>query len=102
MVGGYELMRTEGALSLGTDAAAQALRLLDSKPAPAGKFVCVLDNKMTGLLAHEAFGHACEADAVLAGASVLEGRVGQKVACSDVTLADDPSIEASFGYFSHD
>jgi len=55
-----------------------------------------------GLLAHEAFGHACEADAVLAGASVLEGRVGQKVACSDVTLADDPSIEASFGYFSHD
>jgi len=102
MVGGYELMRTENALSLGAEAAAQALRLLDSKPAPAGKFVCVLDNKMTGLLAHEAFGHACEADAVLAGASVLEGRVGQKVACSEVTLADDPSIEASFGFFSHD
>jgi TldD protein len=57
---------------------------------------------MTGLLAHEAFGHACEADAVLAGASVLEGKVGQKVASDDISLIDDPTIEDTFGYFSLD
>ena len=101
-VGGYELMRTEEATTLGETAAAQAIRLLDSKPVPAGRRVCVLDNKMTGLLAHEAIGHACEADAILAGGSVLEGRLGQKVAASEVTLIDDPTIESTFGHFSYD
>lgn len=101
-VGGYELMRGEEANSLGKEAAAQALRLLDSKPAPAGKAVCILDNKMTGLLAHEAMGHACEADAILAGGSVLEGRIGQRVAVPEITLVDDPTIESTFGHFVHD
>jgi TldD protein len=101
-VGGYELMQAKETVDLGVNAAAQALRLLDSKPVPAGKFTVVLDNKMTGLVAHEAFGHACEADAVLAGASVLEGKVGQKVAHEGITLIDDPTIRNTFGYFSID
>ena len=101
-VGGYELMRTEEAETMGDIASAQAIRLLDSKPAPAGRRVCILDNKMTGLLAHEAIGHACEADAILAGASVLEGRLGQNVAAPEITLIDDPTIESTFGYFSYD
>lgn len=101
-VGGYELMRGDEAHGIGLQAAQMALRLLDSKPPPAGKFTCILDNKMTGLLAHEAFGHACEADAVLAGASVLEGKIGRKVAHEDVSLIDDPTIKNTFGYFSLD
>lgn len=101
-VGGFELMRTAGALGLGKEAAAQAIRLLDSKPAPAGKFTCILDNKMTGMLAHEAFGHACEADAIIAGASVLEGKIGSKVADEGICLVDDPTIKDTFGFFSVD
>jgi TldD protein len=101
-VGGYELMRKRDSVSIGDRAAAQALRLLDSKPAPAGKFTCILDQKMTGLMAHEAFGHACEADAVLSGASVLEDRVGKKVADESISLYDDPTIRSTFGYFSLD
>ncbi len=101
-VGGFELMRGKDAQALGKEAAAQAIRLLDSKPAPAGKFTCVLDNKMTGMLAHEAFGHACEADAILQGASVLESKVGKKVAGDEISLIDDPTIKGTFGYFSTD
>lgn len=101
-VGGFELMRTDVSHRLGPDAAAQALRLLDSKPAPAGKFVVILDNKMTGMLAHEAFGHACEADAILAGASVLEGKVGTRVANEGISLVDDPTVKGTFGYFALD
>lgn len=101
-VGGYELMKTGEAIHLGDAAAAQAVRLLDSKPAPAGKFTCVLDNKMTGMLAHEAFGHACEADAILQGASVLEGKIGKKVANKGISLVDDPTIDGTFGFFSTD
>ena len=101
-VGGYELMRKDESTSIGNLAAAQALRLLDSKPAPAGKFTCILDQKMTGLMAHEAFGHACEADAILAGASVLEDRMGKRVADESINLYDDPTIKSTFGYFSTD
>lgn len=101
-VGGYELMRTDRASGIGERSAAQAIRLLDSKPVPAGKFTVILDNEMTGILAHEAFGHACEADAVLAGSSVLEGRLGQRVAKEEVSLIDDPTIRGSFGYFAYD
>lgn len=101
-VGGYELMRKDDSTFIGNKAAAQALRLLDSKPAPAGKFTCILDQKMTGLMAHEAFGHACEADAILSGASVLENRVGQQVADESISLYDDPTIKSTFGYFSLD
>ncbi len=101
-VGGYELMSTKGALAIGDKAASMALRLLNSKPPPAGNFTCVLDSKLTGLMAHEAFGHACEADAVLAGACVLEGKLGQVVADEQVSLIDDPTIEGTFGYFGYD
>jgi len=101
-VGGYELMRTNDAVGLGDEAASQALRLLDSKPVPAGKFTVVLDNKMTGMLAHEAFGHACEADAIVSGSSVLEGLLGKKVADERISLVDDPKVENTFGYFSID
>ena len=101
-VGGYELMRTSDAGKLGDDAASQALRLLESKPVPAGNFTVVLDGKMTGMLAHEAFGHACEADGIMASSSVLEGKLGQKVADERISLIDDPTIENTFGYFSID
>ena len=101
-VGGCELLRSEAARNLASNAAAQALRLLDSKPAPAGKFTCILDNKMTGVLAHEAFGHACEADLVMAGASILEDKLEKKVAGRNVTLVDDPTVKDTFGYFSVD
>jgi TldD protein len=101
-VGGYEVVQSGEAAEIGLKAAAQAVRLLDSKPIPAGKFTCVLDNRMTGLLAHEALGHACEADIVLAGASVLEGMQGKRVASESVTLVDDPTIADTFGYFAYD
>jgi TldD protein len=101
-VGGYELMRGDSAAKLGIDAASQGLRLLDSKPAPAGKFTCILDNKMTGILAHEAFGHACEADGILSSSSVLEGRLGKKVAHESISMFDDPTIKSTFGHFSYD
>ena len=101
-VGGYELMRTDVSHKLGIKAAEMAVRLLDAKPAPAGKRTVILDNIMTGLLAHEAFGHACEADAVLSGASVLEGKTGKRVADERISLVDDPTVKNTFGYFSTD
>lgn len=54
-----------------------------------GRYDIVLDNDMVGLMLHEAFGHASEGDIVMAGGSVLGGRIGEKVASELVSIIDD-------------
>lgn len=56
-------------------------------PARGGEHTVVLAPDLAGMLAHEAMGHPCEADCVLAGA-VTATRVGQPVASELVTMAD--------------
>jgi len=58
-----------------------------------GRYDIVLDNDMVGLMLHEAFGHASEGDIVLAGGSVLGGRVGERVASEYVSIVDDGLVE---------
>ena len=53
----------------------------------AGMHDVVLDPMVTGLLAHEAIGHTCEADSVLSG-SIAADWLGQPVAAEKVTLGD--------------
>jgi TldD protein len=100
--GGYEIVQSDAANSLGLTAAERAIKLLDAKPAPSGKFTVVMDPRLVGVFIHEAFGHACEADRVIAGASVIEGKIGEKMGNESVTVVDDPSIQGLYGTFSFD
>jgi TldD protein len=52
-----------------------------------GEHDVVMDSKLAGILAHEAIGHTCEADIVLAG-SIAGDHVGDVVASEKVTLVD--------------
>ena len=52
-----------------------------------GRQTVVLAPELAGMLAHEAMGHPCEADAVLGGA-VTAGLLGQPVASELVTMID--------------
>jgi TldD protein len=56
-------------------------------PARGGEQVVVLSADLAGMLAHEAMGHPCEADAVLSGAVTADLR-GQRVASELVTMVD--------------
>lgn len=56
-------------------------------PVRAGEHVVVLAPRLTGILAHEAMGHPCEADAVRGGA-VTGSLLGHQVASDEVTLID--------------
>ncbi|MGZ4920019.1 MAG: TldD/PmbA family protein, partial [Halobacteriota archaeon] len=96
---GFELFAADA--DIGQTAAAQAISLLDAKPAPSGQFNAVLDPSLSGVFAHEAFGHASEADAIISGTSILGGKLTQKLGSDLVTIVDDPSIR-SYGYMAYD
>jgi len=69
---------------------------LTAEYAPGGKFMVILDPMLVGVLAHEAIGHTVEADFVLSG-SIVQGKLGEKVASELVTLIDDGTIEKTAG-----
>lgn len=56
-------------------------------PARGGEHTVVLSPDLAGMLAHEAMGHPCEADAVLSGA-VTADLQGQRVASELITMVD--------------
>jgi TldD protein len=84
-------------------AAEVAASLLFAKKAPSGKNTVVLDPRMSGILAHEAVGHASEADLVSSGSSCFEGKLGETVAGEDVTIIDSPLVEKGlWGSYAYD
>lgn len=83
-------------------ASAKAVRLLDAARAPGGVFSVVMDPLLTGVFIHEALGHGVEADHVIQGESILEGRLGECIASKLVDVYDDPTIEGSFGFYFYD
>lgn len=81
----------------GLMAAERAIALLDARPPRGGTMNAVLDPELAGVFAHEAVGHASEADLVQEGSSVLAGRIGERIGSPAVTIVDDPSLP-EFGF----
>lgn len=100
-VAGWEFIKRTDWIGLSKEIAETAVKAAQSPAIKPGKYDAVVDNEMVGLLLHEAFGHATEADIVEAGGSVLEGRVGSRIASELVTVVDDGRIEGGF-YLPYD
>ena len=99
---GYELIDNLDYEEFAGETADRAVALLKAQRAPGGKFDVVIDPLICGLLVHEAFGHNSEADAIWTGNSILEGKLGQKVAAESVTITDDPTLPGLNGSFEYD
>ncbi|AKB28004.1 TldD protein, part of TldE/TldD proteolytic complex [Methanosarcina siciliae T4/M] len=98
---GYELFEKENVLELAGKAGKTAVELLKAKTPKGGEMPVVLDQELAGVFAHEAVGHASEADLVLEGDSILENRIGEQIASPLVTIIDDPTLH-EFGYYPFD
>jgi len=99
---GYETIYTDTANNLGTEASKEAIELLSAKSAKGGTFQVLLNPQIGGVFIHEAFGHAAEADAVIAGESILENKIGLKIASDYLNIVDDPTLEGSYGSYRVD
>lgn len=83
--------------SFATEAARQAIALLDAVDAPAGATEVVLGHGWPGVLLHEAVGHGLEADFNRKGTSAFAGLIGQRVASELCTVVDDGTLPGRRG-----
>ena len=101
-VKGYEIIKDADIEEFGRKIGEKAVRLLDAKPAPSGQFPVVADSELTGVLIHEALGHATEGDLILQNDSILKDKLGEQIASDIVNIFDDASRKDGFGYFPYD
>ena len=101
-VKGYEIIKDADIEEFGRNIGEKAVRLLEAKPAPSGQFTVIADPELTGVLIHEALGHATEGDLILQNDSILKDKIGEKIASDIVNIFDDASRKDGFGYYPYD
>lgn len=101
-VKGFEAIANTDIEEFGRKIGEKAVRLLDAKPAPSGQFPVIADSELTGVLIHEALGHAVEGDLILQNDSILKGKIGEQIASDIVNIFDDASLRQGFGYYPYD
>ena len=79
-----------------------SLNMLKAENCPAEQLPLILDPDMTGLVAHESFGHGLEADQVLRDRSYLKQYLNKKVASDMCVICDSPGVENMMGSFFFD
>lgn len=77
--------------------AAGAKAMLAAREAPTGTMTVLLDPGVTGLFAHESFGHGTEADQFVRDRSYLRPILGQEVGPPELTIADDGAFPGGWG-----
>ena len=88
------------------DLAAEAVRNLDDRFAArrpkGGEMPVVMGAGASGILLHEAMGHAFEADFNRKGQSVFSGRIGQRVCRPGISIVDDGTLRGNRGALNYD
>ena len=81
-----------------------AIKLLSAKPIKPGKYEIITDPSISGLIAHEAFGHGVEMDMFVKNRAKAVDFVGKKVASELVNMYDGASscVSAASYFFDDD
>ncbi len=100
--GGYEVLDTDEAQNIGNSAAKLVIDLLSSVSTKGGSYDVVMDPILNGVMTHEAFGHAAEADNWPSHSTVLEDKVGKEVGPEYLSITDDPTLTGKRGSYEYD
>lgn len=82
--------------AVGAEAARRALRRLGARKVMTQRVPVVWDQEMAASLISEMFG-AANGDAVYRGGTFFAGKLGEQVACANITLIDDGTRVGGFG-----
>lgn len=80
-----------------------AIDLLSAEPLPKGKYNVLLDPRMTGVFAHEAFGHLSESDFIYENEGMKSMMtLGREFGSSELNIIDDATLKGYAGYLPYD
>jgi TldD protein len=96
---GYEVVKDFDKIC--HDARDKAIKLLKAKHAKGGIFPVVCDGALTDVFAHEAVGHASEADIVMQDDSCLHKSIGRRIADRNVNVVDS-ALDNYWGSYFYD
>ena len=94
---GFEFIEDLDLNFYASDAARQAVTMLNAGLCPSKKMPVVIDNGFGGVIFHEACGHGLEASSVSKGLSVFSNKLGEQIANPLVTAIDDGTIPNAWG-----
>lgn len=81
----------------------KTIELLKAKPVKPGIYTVIIDPKLCGVFAHEAFGHLSEADFIYENPEFKKIlKLGKRFANDKVSIIDDPTIEGLAGSYKFD
>lgn len=89
---GFEQFTASRVTGIAREAVRLALQALEGQPAPVGAFPVLFSGRAGETLLRAACLPGLEADRVLAGASPVSGRLGERIAAPCVTLVDDGTL----------
>jgi TldD protein len=81
---------------------ARAVALLRAEKVPPGMYEVICSPDVSGVIAHEAFGHGVELDMFLKGRARSQQYLGKPVASPLVSIVDDPSYPGAHGSYFFD
>ena len=95
---GLELFEKHTPESIAKTALRGAKEVLVAKTIESGKYPFIADPGFAGVLAHESFGHLTEGDYVATGASILAGKLDEKLG-SDYVYIYDSGDPVNYGFW---
>jgi len=105
IIGGWEHIDTDPVRNLYEESAEKVKKSAQAKSVRPGTYNVIVDGDLNHLLAHEALGHASEAD-LLRVRTILRGRLGKRIASPLINLVDDKKFEINgvkgFGWIPYD
>ncbi|MGC8963900.1 MAG: TldD/PmbA family protein [Brevinematia bacterium] len=89
--------------NLAEEVAKRSINLLSAEQVQGGIYNVIIDPRLTGVFAHEAFGHLSEADHVYSNSKLWEVmKIGKKFGPDFLNIVDHGGIEETVGYTPYD
>jgi TldD protein len=79
-----------------------SILMLDAKHIPGGRYDIIVDPEISGVIAHESFGHGLEADQVMRDRSYLAPLNQKKIISELVSIHDNSSLKGERGFHFFD
>lgn len=99
---GFEFLSSDLIEMLATEAVAQTSLMFEAVKPKGGEMPVVMGAGGSGILLHEAIGHAFEADFNRKDVSIFSDQLGKSICSSSINVVDDGTIENARGAINFD